>query len=158
MLGTPVTHFPKFSDGTNGFIIAVDSDSLFLDEVVGVQFSSELDTDATTTIETETNLLTLQTYLEIATFPDVAWSFSSGILYMFISADYFDYASTTQFLAFGYRSGIPITNMNSTIDVPEKHMELFIKYAIREAAQLLGRQVPPSITKDINDLEIKLST
>ena len=161
MLGTPVTHLPKFAEGDNGYILIADLDDLFIDEVASVQFYDSLDTSKTEQKTASVSLTTMNGYLnasDTSTLPNAAWCKSSSYLYMFFLTDYYAYESHNFFTVFGNRTGIPINDMNDNIDIPEQHIELFIKYAIREAAQILGKQVPPSIERDINQLETKLST
>jgi len=158
MLGIPVVHFGKFSEGTNGYILIADTDNLFLETVSSVIFQDEIDESLTTIVETPTSLEILNTYLNSTdTVPDGAWHKTSSLLYVFLNSTTFPYEVNTLFTPIGTRTGIPIQSLSDqTIDVPEKHLELFLKYVIKESAQLLGKQVPPSILQDIEELESKI--
>jgi hypothetical protein len=156
MLGTPVTYLPKFAEGTNGFIVVCDLDDLFINAIDFVQFGIDGDTTATLNVEEGVDLKTLNSYLESATAPNAAWAKSSSLLYLFFNTSVYSYLNTNIFVVYGTRSGIPITNLDDNIDVPEQHLELYTKYVIREAAELQGKLVPPSIKKDIEELENKL--
>ena len=153
MIGTPVTYASKFSEGTYGYTIAVDVDNLFMDTISKVQAQTTTDVSLTALFSSESALTELMDYVNDSTCPDCAWYLSSSVLYMFFKTTVYAYLSSTIFTAFGTRTGIPITNLDDVIDVPEQYMELYIKYSIREAAQLQGRQVPPSIIADISELE-----
>lgn len=154
MVGTPVTHFGKFLEGLFGYVLIVDTDDLFLDSVESVIFQDTLSSSVTTTIKSATDLSTISDYVNDSEADIPAWYKSSSLLYMYFPIASFPYLSTTVFTVLGTRTGIPIKSLNNeNIDVPEKHLELFLKYAIKEAAQMLGKQVPPSILKDITELE-----
>ncbi len=156
MIGTPVTYASKFSDGTYGYTIAVDVDNLFMDTISKIQAQSTDDVSLTALFSSESALTDLMAYVNDSACPNCAWYLSSSILYLFFKTSVYAYEAATMFTAFGTRTGIPIRNMDDVIDVPEQFMELYIKYAIREAAQLQGRQVPPSILADIAELETAL--
>ena len=152
MIGTPVTHFGKFSEGSVGFIIIADTDDLYLEDVTSVIFQ---DAGASSeTISEATDLATLSGYVSDDEAITPAWYKSSSLLYLYFPTATLPYEADTLFTVLGTRTGIPIKSLeDESLDVPEKHLELFLKYAIREAAQMLGKQVPPSITKDITELE-----
>jgi len=155
MLGTIVTHLPIFAQGDNGYIVVVDMDDLFVDKVNSVEFMRTTDPTLTKVVE-GTTITLLNDMLNTTDAVDVAWAYSSSLLYLFFT-NYYPYIDETMFIAFGTRTGVPINSFDDKIDIPEKHLELFIKYAIKESAQLLGRQVPPSIEVDIRELESKLN-
>lgn len=154
MLGTPVTYYPKSWEGTNGFIISADLDELFIDSIESVQVVDEDGAITTSKTSTKTDLSTLNDYLESTTYPTISYAYASNMVHIFISS--FSYVVTTKFVVFGYRSGIPIKSLEDELDIPESHIELFKKYAIKEAAQLRGRIVPAGILADINELENSL--
>ena len=156
MLGTPVTFAPQFAIGDNGFIVTFDPDDLFMDTIANVQFMVDGDTTLTSLNSSEVSLATLNGYLSATTYPANAWTYNKSLLYLFLDSSSYPYLSTTKFIVFGTRTGMPITSMDDNIDVPEKHMELYMKYVIQEAAQLSGRQVPPSVIADIAELESNL--
>ena len=156
MVGTPITHFGKFSEGTNGYIVIMDANDLFLETVNSIVIQNETDVSLTAVFESETDLITLNGYLNSSSYPNAAWFQSSSLIYLFLSNAVYPYTNDIIFTVLGTRTGIPIRSLDDYIDIPEKHLELFIKYAIREAAQLLGRQIPPAIIKDITELESNL--
>lgn len=156
MVGTPVTYLPKFNQGLNGYIIVADGDDLYLDGIDFIQVAIEGTPDSIVNLEEKVDLKVLNGYLLSDTAPSCAYAYDSGLIYLYLDGTAFPYLIDTKFIVYGTRTGIPITSLDDLIDVPEKHLELYIKYAIREAAQLLGKIVPPSIEKDIRELETKL--
>jgi len=155
MLGTIITHLPIFAQGSNGYIVVVDMDDLFVDKINSVEFIRTTDPTLTKVVK-GTTITLLNNMLNTTDAVDVSWAYSSSLLYLFLT-NYYPYIDETMFIVFGTRTGVPINSFDDKIDVPEKHLELFVKYAIKESAQLLGRQVPPSIEVDIRELESRLN-
>lgn len=153
MFGTPITFAPIISSGSVGKIVSVKMNDLFAEEIKSLQLTESV--APTTEVVSSIDITTLLGYQNDLTAPNGAYTFSSGLLYIFIKDGVFDYVNTTLFFLIGTRIGIPISSFDDHIDVPDKDLELFVKYAIRESAELQGRIVPPAIEQDIKELECK---
>ena len=154
MFGTPITYCPVVSIGASGKIVSVKMNDMFAEDIKSLQL---IETIGETSVEANKLALTeLMNLPSNVSAPDGAFTLSSGTLYIFINTSTYDYLSTTLFFLIGTRVGLPITSFESQVDVPEKDLELFIKYVIKEAAELQGRIVPPAIELDIKTLEAQV--
>jgi len=153
MFGTPITFAPVISEGTVGKVVAVKMNDMFAEEIKSLQLTDTL----TSTVEliTSSSLVDLMALVNVSSV-NGSYCLSSGVLYIFILNSVFAYVDTTTFFLIGTRTGIPVRSLEDQIDIPEKDIELFIKYVIREAAELKGKMVPPSIELDIKELESQM--
>ena len=142
-----VTLFDKYLEGSVGYIIKRETTDLNMRSLDFIQV-----TDGSTTsdpITEETALHTLFGYINESD-ADVAYNLSGDTVYIFLKTATYAYLSATKFVIFGKRNAIPI---GSYIDIPKEALELFINYAIAEAAQISGKVVPDSIVRNIAELE-----
>ena len=160
MYGTPITFCPKITESNQGYVVVVGLNELLAEEVKTLNIlkdpASYPNEDQYSFQEvSETQLTVLLEYPNVDTAPLIAWNMSGNLFYIYLNKTTFPYSNKISFFLIGTRVGIPVTSMDSLIDVPEKDMELFIKYVLREAAQLKGKPVPASIEMDIKELENK---
>jgi len=153
MFGTPITYCPEVAVGSAGKVVSVKMNDMFAESIKSLQL---IDTLLGTSLPIDSaDLSDLLAMTNSDSPPSGAYSLSGGILYIFFDTSIYDYVDSTLFFLVGTRTGLPLTDFNSIVDVPEKDLELFIKYAIRESAELQGKIVPPAIEQDIRELESK---
>jgi len=156
MFGNSVTDFDKFTDGTVGYTIAVDLTFL------NVEIVSSLQGDANGTTEDpvtgNTALATLQSYINDFNAPDLAWNYSSDILIIFFKTVTFAYTNTTRFIFYGYRQAVPIKTLTQNIDIKDRDLPLFLRYALKEAKILQGKISDPKEDQEIIQLENIIGT
>lgn len=102
----------------------------------------------------ETSLTDIYTHFAEETVPadGVEWSLNNNSLTVYtdvVSAN----APSYQLVLTGTREPLPISSLDDQLDIPPEDLELFINYAIRESAQLLGKVVPPAVEQNILELE-----
>ena len=158
MYGTPIDYCPIIVENPNqGYVVVVGLNELFAEKVNSINLSKDGSVfpgeQLSYQVTSQTDLTKLMELPYTDNAPDLAFTESSNLLYMYLDNRIFPYGKSVRFFVIGTRTGIPITSLSDYIDVPEKDMELFIKYSIREAAQLKGKPIPPSIEMDIKELE-----
>jgi len=82
----------------------------------------------------------------------IEWSFEGNVLTIYtdiIPPDDAEY----RIVIIGIRNPNPISSLDDVLDIDPGDYELFISYAIREAAQIRGKVVPPAIEQNILELE-----
>jgi hypothetical protein len=155
MFGTPLSYCDLIQQTSEGYIMAVGINQVNIDTIELVQINYNQDT---LTIKDE---LPLDQLLQLTNDPGntkAAWSQDSNRLYIFLNeTDYpFTMADAIFFFVIGIRNGQPINSVQDYIDIPEKDLELFINYSIKEAAQILGKPIPASVEMEIKELEYKI--
>lgn len=145
-----VTLFGQFLEGTVGYIIRRPSSDLNLKEVTFIEITVS---GASTQITDEVTLSTLYSYVNDTSAPDAAYNITGDTVSIFLKASVYPYALGTSFAIFGKRNALVITN---SVDIPTAHLELFINYCIAEAAQILGKPVPDSVSRNILELEANI--
>ena len=153
MLGNPITYAKKIAEGSKGYIVVVKLNDLLADEITRCWLVRDLSQisgyDNSILKLSSVGYDRLFDFLESG---DVegAYSWDKENLWIYVNEDEgWPYTTTVNFFVSGYRTAIPIRDEDSYIDVPEEDIELFVKYTIKESAQLRGKLIPSSIGKDI---------
>jgi hypothetical protein len=154
MIGTSVTYYPEYANSDYGFIIVCGLNEINIDQVTAIQINKTESDDSITValVEESIDMKELVKLLSATSTTEIAFSVVSNNLYIYFNST-FDYVDNLKIVVYGTRTALPIISMDESIDIPETDIELFIKYAIKETSQLLGKQVPPSIERDIAQLE-----
>lgn len=151
MIGIQINkHFEDIIIGINGKIVGCSLNKLAIESIERIIIG---DVAEPTIIETNnTDINTLNNYIQSSEAPNFAWSLVNEYLYLFIKPQY----QLATVIIIGKRVGNPVMDDDSVIDVPEAYMELFTRYAIKEAAKLQGKIVPHSYELEIKTLENEL--
>lgn len=154
MLGHAVTVYGQFTVGTYGYVLVVDLTKIYAKEIEFVQL--EIAGLAEDPVSVATDLSTLMAYPNDVNCPDVAFSYESDLLYLFLKESYAPYASNTRFTLFGKRYAKPITSLTDNLDIRESELELFTNYVLRSASLYSNKRLDPEIERNIQILETKL--
>jgi len=161
MVGTLITYCNILVDDEYGYIVMVSANDLLaetIEDVIILRDKEHYPVNGTTLKQKLDIMQTdLASLLLLPYDPDsleASYSFDNTMLYIFIKKSiYSAYDEYLKFSVLGTRLPIQVVDENSYIDIPEKDIELFIKYVIDETSQILGKQTPLSVLTSIKELE-----
>lgn len=152
MFGNKVTDVDVFAEGSNGYVIRVDTTSILAYSITGIQAQIG-PSDTPEPVTEETTLPELLSFLNDGDSVDLAFNYGYGEVYIFFKASIFPYVDTTRFILIGKRNPLKLASFNSKLDIADKDIELFLAYAIRTASLLARESVPFQIEKTIKAKE-----
>jgi len=147
--GRTITTFDQTASNGVGSLVIIGASTADLETVDRV-YLKNASNSASMYIKNDSE--TLETiynaYASKASSP-IRYAFGEGVLTIYTT----HYNSNHRLGIVGKRKNISIRSLEDYLDLDTDDLELFINYLIRETSQIQGKQIPPSVERDITALE-----
>ena len=147
--GRVITNYTQIASNGVGSLVMIGASESYLESIDKVYLKN---TNKSASIysrnSTESLTAVYDAYASLASSP-LRYAFEENVLTLYTT----HYDANHRVSVIGKRKAIPIKTLDDYLDIDDSDLELFVNYVIREAAQIRGKQIPPSVARDIISLE-----
>ena len=147
--GRAITDFTSnASNGARANLIVIGASNSGIEEIDKI-YLFHASTGSTYTSVVNSDLTDIYDAFVASASAGIKFSFKENVLTIYTT----HYTSSHKLNIIGKRKVLPINSLEDYLDLDPSDLELFINYLIRETSQIQGKQIPPSVERDITALE-----